>query len=171
MSDPQVEGPSSAGRRAAPPYNSRPSDRQQASAGMSAQIADLVTEAETQVQSGLWEMTPADAALARKAAAGLADVVRGPAEQEALPAIKRLEHLREALAVLAVTLARTHGPLAWFLAHASTALSPILTWRALPAPGPRQTFGATLPTPDELTDAENAVRHLHTTLTHTGNHP
>ncbi|MFD7629523.1 hypothetical protein ACFV7Q_26435 [Streptomyces sp. NPDC059851] len=135
---------------------------------MRAQISDLVTEAESQLRNGLWVLTPEDAALARKAAAGLAEAVRPAAEQETLPVIKRLEHLREALAVLAVTLARTHGPLAWFLARASTTLSPVLTWRALPASGQRQSFGATLPTPAELHDAEESVRHLHATLTRTG---
>ncbi|NXY98356.1 hypothetical protein HYE82_29085 [Streptomyces sp. BR123] len=151
-----------------PPHHTHPSDPRPADTGMRAQIADLVTEAETQLRNGLWELTSGDAALARTAAAGLAEVVRPAAEQDALPVIKRLEHLREALAVLAVTLARTHGPLAWFLARASAALSPVLTWRAVPAAGRRQTFGAALPTPDELHDAEDAVRHLHTTLARTG---
>ncbi|MEU2390356.1 hypothetical protein [Streptomyces sp. NPDC007369] len=151
-----------------PPHPTQPSDRQPAGTDMRAQIADLVTEAETQLRDGLWKPTPEDVALARKAATGLAEAVRPAAEQEALPTIKRLEHLREALAVLAITLARTHGPLAWFLARASTTLSPVLAWRALPAANERQTFGATLPTPEELHDAEDAVRHLHTTLAHTG---
>ncbi|MFD8414595.1 MULTISPECIES: hypothetical protein [unclassified Streptomyces] len=135
---------------------------------MCGQIADLVREAETQLRDGLWELTPADAALARKAAAGLAEAVHPAPEQQTLPAVKRLEHLREALAALAITLARTHGPLAWFLARASSTLSPVLSWRVLPAAGPRQTFGATVPTPGELHDAEEAVRRLHTALAHTG---
>ncbi|MFJ9643687.1 hypothetical protein [Streptomyces sp. NPDC101206] len=171
MSDPQAEGPRSAGNGSGRPAPlTQPSDRQPAAKGMRAQIAELVAEAEAQLRYGLWEPTPGDAALAHEAATGLAEAVRPPAERETLPAVKRLEHLREALAVLAVTLARTHGPLAWFLARASTILSPVLTWRALPALGQRQTFGATLATPDELADAEEAVCHLHITLAHTGNH-
>ncbi|MFK0259457.1 hypothetical protein [Streptomyces sp. NPDC090445] len=150
------------------PHHTQPSGPRPADTGMRAQIADLATEAETQLRNGLWELTSGDAALARNAAAGLVEVVRPAAEQDTLPVIKRLEHLREALAVLAVTLARTHGPLAWFLARASAALSPVLTWRALPAAGRRQSFGAVLPTPGELRDAEDAVRHLHTALARTG---
>ncbi|MFJ5548747.1 hypothetical protein [Streptomyces sp. NPDC093225] len=38
---------------------------------------------------GLWELGPRDTALARKAAADLANAVAPPAEQEALPVIKR----------------------------------------------------------------------------------
>ncbi|MFD0268558.1 hypothetical protein ACFVGY_18590 [Streptomyces sp. NPDC127106] len=165
MCAPQADEPPS---RGVLPYDPQDVGRRQAETGMRAQIADLVAEADTQLRGGLWELDAGDAALARKAAASLAEAVGPAAEQQTLLVIKRLEHLREALAVLAVTLARTHGPLAWFLARAITALSPVLTWRALPAAGQRQSFGTTVPTPSELQDAEEAVRHLHTTLAHTG---
>ncbi|MFB6808290.1 hypothetical protein [Streptomyces sp. NPDC056387] len=85
--------------------------------------------------------------------------------EEALPAVERLAHLREALAVLAVALAGVHGRLAWFLGAATTALTPVLHWRALPNDH-GATFGAVLPTPEQYTDAEEAIRRLHETLTH-----
>ncbi|MFG3226026.1 hypothetical protein ACGF07_14755 [Kitasatospora sp. NPDC048194] len=134
--------------------------------GMSAQVADLAAEAERQVREGLWDFAPQDQALARKTADGLAEAVGSAADQERLPVIERLEDLREALAVLAIGLARTHGRLAWFLARASTVLAPVLHWRALPADR-RHSFGTVVPTPHELADAEGAVRRLHTVLART----
>ncbi len=137
-----------------------------AEAGMCAQIVHLTAEADRLVSHGLWDPAEEDAALARKTASGLAETVRGADEQEGLPVIERLAHLREALAVLAIALARIHGPLAWFLAQAGTALSPVLHWRALPAD--RQwSFGTVVPTARDLGDAEQAVRHLHAALTRT----
>ncbi|MFD8320398.1 hypothetical protein [Kitasatospora purpeofusca] len=133
-------------------------------AGMGAQIADLDAEAERQLRQHLWDPTEEDAALARKTASGLAEAVGEAAAQERLPVIDRLEHLREALAVLAIALARIHGPLAWYLAQSCTALSPVLRWRALPADG-QSSFGTVVPSPSDLTDAEQAVRRLHTALT------
>ncbi len=133
-------------------------------AGMSAQIADLSAEAERQLSQHLWDPTEEDAALARKTASGLAEAVGEAAAQERLPAIDRLEHLREALAVLAIALARIHGPLAWYLAQACTALSPVLRWRALPADR-QSSFGTVVPSSSDLADAERAVRRLHTALT------
>ncbi|MEV7618298.1 hypothetical protein [Streptomyces sp. NPDC089799] len=66
---------------------------------------------------------------------------------------------------LAIALASVHGRLAWFLGAAATALAPVLHWRALPDEhGP--TFDAVKPTPQQYTDAEDAIRRLHTTLTH-----
>jgi hypothetical protein len=75
----------------------------------------------------------------------------------------RLEHLRETLAVLALCLARTHGRLAWFLSGAINALEPVLRWRALSADG-GATFGTVLATPEEYTEAEEAVRRLQDVL-------
>ncbi|MFD3697977.1 hypothetical protein ACFWUZ_17785 [Streptomyces sp. NPDC058646] len=126
-------------------------------------VAVLAEEAEQQIQEGVWELAPSDRALARKAEAGLRDAVGPPDVQESLPQIDRLEHLRETLAVLAVSLARTHGRLAWFLSGAINALEPVLRWRALPA-GHGGTFGTVSPTPDEYTEAEEAVRRLQDAL-------
>lgn len=95
--------------------------------------------------------------------AGLRDAVGPPNVQEALPQIKRLEHLRETLAVLAISLARTHGHLAWFLSGALNALEPVLRWRALPADR-GGTFGTVLATSEEYTEAEEAVRRLQDVL-------
>ncbi|MCU7826925.1 hypothetical protein KSNIM_35825 [Kitasatospora sp. DSM 101779] len=129
---------------------------------MSAQVEALVAEAERQLRDGLWELAPGDTALALKTASGLADAV-GTGCDGPSPGIERLERLREALAVLAIGIARTHGRLAWFLARASTALAPVLHWRILPA-AQGQSFGTVVPTPEELADAENATRRLHTVL-------
>lgn len=76
-----------------------------------------------------------------------------------MPQIDRLEHLRETLAALAISLARTHGHLAWFLSGAINALEPVLRWRALSAER-GGTFGTVLASPAENTQAEEAVRRL-----------
>ncbi|MCG6494384.1 hypothetical protein [Kitasatospora sp. A2-31] len=130
-------------------------------------VDQVVHEAQLQLADGTWDLSASDSALARQTAAALAGAV-GPADvHEALPRIERLAALREALAALAMTVARTHGHLAWFLADASSHLAPVLHWRALDAPGGRA-FGAVLPTDDELADAEAAVRLLTDALTRTG---
>ncbi|MFF7250250.1 hypothetical protein ACFZBU_41000 [Embleya sp. NPDC008237] len=126
-------------------------------------VAVLAEEAEQQIRDRTWELTPRDRDLALKAAAGLRDVVGPPDVQEALAQIDRLEHLRETLAVLAVTLARTHGHMAWFLSGAINALEPILRWRALPADR-GGTFGTVLASPEQYAEAEDAVRRLHDAL-------
>ncbi|MFB8201665.1 hypothetical protein [Kitasatospora purpeofusca] len=128
-------------------------------------VEQVVHEAELQLTDGTWQLTATDSALALQTAAAL-DTAVGPAEtHQSLPGIERLAALREALAALALTIARTHGHLAWFLADASSHLAPVLHWRALEAPDNRA-FGAVLPTGDELADAEDAVRLLAAMLTH-----
>lgn len=122
-------------------------------------VAVLIEEAEQQVQDQIWELEPKDRELALRAEAGLRDAIGPPKVQEALPQIERLEHLRESLAVLALSLARTHGRLAWFLSGALNALEPVLRWRALPADR-GGTFGTVLPSPEEYAEAEDAVRRL-----------
>ncbi|MEU7029190.1 hypothetical protein AB0A60_21195 [Streptomyces sp. NPDC046275] len=126
---------------------------------MQSTVAALIEEAEQQVRDKSWQLLPEHRTLARQTATGL-DAAVGPApDQEALSDTERLAHLREALAVLALTLARTHGPLAWFIGAGAEALSPVLNWRTLPPNGaPR--FGTTHPTPPQLTAAEDAVRRL-----------
>jgi hypothetical protein len=126
-------------------------------------VAVLVEEAEQQIQDRVWEVAPGDRALALETEAGLRNVVGPPDAQEALPQIKRLEHLRETLAVLAISLSRTHGRMAWFLSGALNALEPVLRWRALPADR-GGTFGTVLPSPEEYTEAEDAVRRLQDVL-------
>ncbi|GAA3387026.1 hypothetical protein [Streptomyces roseoviridis] len=132
--------------------------------GVQSAIAVLVEEAEQQVRERMWDPSSGDRALALETAAGLREAVGAGQDGEDLPDIERLAHLREALAALAITLARTHGRLAWFLAACIEALSPILHWRALPA-GQAPAFGTTHPTPEQLTDAEDALRQLAATLT------
>jgi hypothetical protein len=126
-------------------------------------IAVLAEEAEQQIQDQVWELVPEEVALAQETEAGLRDVVAPPDVQEALPEIKRLEHLRETLAVLAISLARTHGRLAWFLSGALNALEPVLQWRALSADR-GGTFGTVLPSTEQYTEAEDAVRRLQDVL-------
>ncbi|MFG2841067.1 STAS domain-containing protein [Streptomyces zaomyceticus] len=137
--------------------------------GMAVQMAELAAEAERQTGTGRWDLSAASTALARATATQLADSV-GPLDiQEALPGIERLERLREALAVVAIGTAHTHGQLAWFLARANIALTPVLRWRALTADR-EHAFGTVVPTPEEFTDAENAVRHLQSVLARTTTH-
>ncbi|MFJ9643545.1 hypothetical protein [Streptomyces sp. NPDC101206] len=95
----------------------------------------MIDEAEQQQQDGAWNLTPADRALALSVAAGLGEAVGAAPGQEGWPAIERLAQLREAVAVLVVAVARTHGRLVWFLAACIKALSPVLRWI------PRQTAG------------------------------
>ncbi|MEW2571867.1 hypothetical protein [Streptomyces sp. NPDC047070] len=126
-------------------------------------VAGLADEAGQQIQDYVWKVALSERALALETEAGLRDVV-GPSDvQEALPQIKRLEHLRETLAVLAIALAHTHGRLAWFLSGALNALEPVLHWRAMPADG-GGTFGTVRPSSDEYTEAEVAVRRLQDAL-------
>lgn len=122
-------------------------------------VAVLAEEAELQIQDEVWEVTPNDRARVLDVETDLREAVRPPDIQETLPQIERLEHLRESLAVLAVSLARTHGSLAWFLSGALHALEPVLHWRALPAER-GGAFGTVLARPEEYTDAEDAVRRL-----------
>ncbi|MEU3466273.1 hypothetical protein ABZ721_40890 [Streptomyces sp. NPDC006733] len=127
-------------------------------------VAVLAEEAGQQLHDQVWELTSSDRALALTTGTSLRDVVGPPDVQEALPQITRLEHLREALAVLAVSLARTHGRLAWFMSGALNALEPVLRWRAMPADH-GGTFGTVLADPEQYTEAEDAVRLLQDTLT------
>ncbi len=127
-------------------------------------IEGLAEEAERQQHDKTWEPTDADRALAAQTATDLGAAV-GPAEfQRPLPAVERLEDLREALAVVAIATSRIHGPLAWLLAAASTALAPVLHWRALAAEH-GFAFGTIEAGPEQYDDAEEAVRQLQSLLT------
>ncbi|CAL9347396.1 hypothetical protein [Streptomyces sp. enrichment culture] len=128
-------------------------------------VAGLVEEAQQQTRDHVWKLTSSDRALALETETGLRNVVGPPDIQGVLPQIKRLEHLRETLAVLAISLARTHGRLAWFISGALHALEPVLRWRALPADH-GGTFGTVLPGPEDYTEAEEAVRQLQDALAH-----
>ncbi|MCL7427137.1 MULTISPECIES: hypothetical protein [unclassified Streptomyces] len=130
-------------------------------------VAVLAEEAEQQIRDHVWKVAPDDRALALDTEAGLRDAVGPPDVQEAMPQIERLEHLRETLAVLAISLAHTHGRLAWFLSGALNALEPVLRWRAMSADG-GGTFGTVLPSPEEYTEAEDAVRRLQEVLAQIG---
>ncbi|MEU8510989.1 hypothetical protein AB0C76_05275 [Kitasatospora sp. NPDC048722] len=135
--------------------------------GLWAQVAELAEEAERQSRDGVSELAPVDAALARRIAEDLAEAVGPGTGQEQLTVVERLERLREALAVLALGIARSHGHLAWFLARVAMVLSPVLQWSSPGAEQPRAFGALVLPTPDDLTDAEDAVRRLRSALTHT----
>ncbi|MFF5426393.1 MULTISPECIES: hypothetical protein [unclassified Streptomyces] len=130
---------------------------------MGALIEDLAAEAEGLIRDGAWVLTPRHRSVVAKAALDLHGVVGAPQVQEALPAIDRLEHLREALAALAIALARVHGRTAWFLGAAATALTPVLHWRAMPADD-SHAFGTVPPTPQQYAQAEGAVRRLQSAL-------
>jgi hypothetical protein len=126
-------------------------------------VAALAEEAEQLIRDQVWEVAPGDRTLASHTQAGLREVVGQADVQRALPKIKRLEHLRESLAVLAISLARTHGRLAWFLSGALSTLEPVLHWRALPADR-EGAFGTILPSSEQYTEAEDAVRLLQDAL-------
>ncbi|MFI2765147.1 hypothetical protein ACH5A3_41035 [Streptomyces echinatus] len=126
-------------------------------------VAVLAEEAEQQIQDQVWKLTPSDRTLALETEAGMRDAVGPPDVQESLPQIKRLEHLRETLAVLAISLARTHGRMAWFLSGALNALEPVLRWRALTSDR-GGTFGTVLASLEQYTEAEDAVRRLQDAL-------
>ncbi|MEU4878439.1 hypothetical protein [Streptomyces sp. NPDC021608] len=123
-------------------------------------IEALAEEAEGLIRDQVWVPTSGDRTVAAKAAADLHAAVG--AQQSHLSEVDRLEDLREALAAVAIALARGHGPLAWFLGAAADTLRPILHWRAMAAEGP--TFGAVTPTLEQYTEAEDAVRRLQRTL-------
>ncbi|MFI6150850.1 hypothetical protein [Streptomyces sp. NPDC051109] len=128
-------------------------------------IETLTAEADQQIRDQAWIPTPIDQAIAAKAAADLDAAIGSRDAQAALPAIERLEHLRAALAALAISLAHVHGRLAWFLGATATALTPVLQWRALnPDGGPA--FGTIQPTPQQYTDAEESIRRIQAALTH-----
>ena len=131
--------------------------------GMRRIVAVLAEEAEQQIHYQVWQLAPKDLALAVEAEAGLRKAVGSAKEQEALPQIERLEHLREVLAILALGLAHTHGRLAWFFSGAINALEPVLHWRALSVED-GGTFGTVLASPEEYAEAEDAVRRLQDVL-------
>ncbi|MEU9917776.1 hypothetical protein [Streptomyces sp. NPDC051001] len=126
-------------------------------------VAVLAEEAEQQIHNQVWKPAPSECALAHETEMGLRKAVGPPDVQETLPQIDRLEHLREALAVLAISLARTHGRLAWFLSGAINALEPVLRWRALSSDR-GGTFGTVLASLEEYTEAEEAVRRIQDSL-------
>ncbi|MGI5356516.1 hypothetical protein ACLQ2E_17625 [Streptomyces lavendulocolor] len=127
------------------------------------EIAELVEEAARLIRDQVWALTTADRTVAAKAAADLLAAVGPPQSQETLPEVERLEHLREALAAVAIALAHVHGRLAWFLGAAATALTPVLHWRAMPAEE-GTAFGAVPPVLQQYSDAEDGVRRLQSTL-------
>ncbi|MFG2616985.1 hypothetical protein ACGFXC_05125 [Streptomyces sp. NPDC048507] len=116
----------------------------------------MAAQAGRQTRTGRWEPPSSDTALARATATLLGKAVGPAIVQQGLPGIERLERLREALAVRAIGTARTHGQLAWFLARTTTALTPVLQWRALSADRERA-LGPVVPTPEEFTDAETSA--------------
>lgn len=130
---------------------------------MRSSVAALAGEAQQQIHDQLWELAANERALALEAEDGLRKAIGPPEVQEALPLKDRLEDLREALAVLALCLARTHGPLAWFLSGAITDLESVLHWRAV-SPGRGPTFGTVQASPEQYTEAEDAVRLLQKAL-------
>jgi hypothetical protein len=131
--------------------------------GMRSNVAALAGEAQQQIHDHLWELAANDRVLALDAEEGLRKAIGPPEVQQALPLKDRLEDLREALAVLALCLARTHGPLAWFLSGAITALESVLRWRAV-SPGHGPTFGTVQASPGDYAEAEDAIRLLQKVL-------
>ncbi|MFE9459640.1 hypothetical protein [Streptomyces californicus] len=132
--------------------------------GMRQDIEELAEEAEWQIREHKWVPSANDHTVAASVAADLGAVVSAPQSQREPPVVTRLGHLREALAAVAIALARVHGPMAWFLGAAATALAPVLRWRAVPAPH-GHTFGAVSPALQQYAEAEEAIHRLQDTLT------
>ncbi|MGV9557700.1 hypothetical protein [Streptomyces sp. NPDC003401] len=128
-------------------------------------IEELAEEAEQLIRDRTWIPTTADRTVAAKAAADLCAAVGTPQSQQALSEVDRLEHLREALAAVAIALAHVHGRLAWFLGASATTLTPVLHWRAMPAED-GSTFGAVPPSRQQYAEAEDAIRRFQKTLAH-----
>ncbi|MHC3389353.1 hypothetical protein ACLQ2E_07795 [Streptomyces lavendulocolor] len=99
---------------------------------MGTDMEGLVREAERLIREQVWVLSLDDRTVAAQATADLLATVGTPESQQSLPAVDRLEHLREALAAVAIALAHVHGRLAWFLGASATALTPVLHWRAMP---------------------------------------
>ncbi|SBV05156.1 hypothetical protein YW5DRAFT_02777 [Streptomyces sp. Ncost-T6T-1] len=131
--------------------------------GMRQDIEELAREAEWQIREHKWVPSANDHTVAARVAADLCAAVGTPQSQQELLAVTRLGHLREALAAVTIALAYVHGPMAWFLGAAATALTPILHWRAMPARH-GHTFGAAPPPLQQYTEAETAIRRLQDTL-------
>ncbi|MFJ9265340.1 hypothetical protein ACIRP4_34335 [Streptomyces bacillaris] len=131
--------------------------------GMREDIEELAKEAEWQIREFKWVPSADDHTVAARIAADLRAAVGTAQSQQELFAVTRLGHLREALAAVTIALAYIHGPMAWFLGAAATALTPILHWRAVPARH-IHTFGAISPPLQQYTEAEEAIRRLQDTL-------
>ncbi|MFD0422606.1 hypothetical protein [Streptomyces parvus] len=131
--------------------------------GMRQDIEELAKEAEWQIREHKWVPSADDHSVAARVAADLLAAVGTPQSQQELFAVTRLGHLREALAAVALALAHVHGPMAWSLGAAATALTPILHWRAVPARH-SHTFGAVSPPLQQYAEAEEAIRRLQDTL-------
>lgn len=123
----------------------------------------LAEEAERQIRDQVWVLATGERVLVRDTVAGLRKVVGPSGVQGALPQIERLERLREVLAVLAISLARTHGRLAWFLSGAISALEPVLRWRALAA-GSGGSFGTVLAGGEEYAEGRRLSVSFRTVL-------
>lgn len=124
-------------------------------------VQAVVEEAEHELACGSWKPTEADRTLVERLRRSLETFT---ADGDGMSSTERLERLREGMAAVAITLASCHGPLAWFLGQCATALGPILQWRSLPADADHA-FKTTMPSPEQLTDAERAFARLHTLLT------
>ncbi len=124
-------------------------------------IQAVVEEAEHELACQAWKPTEVDRGLAEQLRQSLETFTTDRGGESST---ERLERLREGIAAVAITLASCHGPLAWFLGQCATALGPILQWRSLPAEV-GHAFKTTIPTPEQLADAEHAFIRLHNLLT------
>ncbi|GGO99608.1 hypothetical protein [Wenjunlia tyrosinilytica] len=124
-------------------------------------IRAAVRDARAQLASGTWQVTEADRASVRELLTVLGKLP--DAQRAALPLAARLEQLREAVAATAVASASSSGQLAWFLGKCITAFTPVTHWEAEPG-GTGRAYGSTVPTPDQVTDAERAFTLLRALL-------
>ncbi|MFF3488699.1 hypothetical protein ACFYXC_36325 [Streptomyces sp. NPDC002701] len=119
---------------------------------MQAAADAAITQARTWRETGVWNVTDTDTAMA----AELLTSLPWPTES-AHSAGDRLDHLREVLAALAVATATSRTPMGWFLGQCAAALAPVLQWQ----PDGTADHATITPTPGEITDAETAFAHIH----------
>ncbi|ROO86708.1 hypothetical protein EDD29_4286 [Actinocorallia herbida] len=130
--------------------------------GMDGAVEGVIDEALRDLAAGHWRMSRTERARAEELRVTLGSFGRPSAEVAGVR--ERLEDLREGLAAAAICVASCHGPLAWCLSQVILALNPILSWRSLPEVAGHD-YGTVIPTPDQLTDAEQAMARLHHFLT------
>ncbi|MFV0126139.1 hypothetical protein ACLGI4_00100 [Streptomyces sp. HMX112] len=124
---------------------------------MQAATDAAIAQARTWWQTGVWNVTDTDRATAAELLTSL-PWPTGPTAQAAdAPPGDRLDHLREALAALAVATATSRTPMGWFMGQCAAAPAPVLRWH----PDGTADHATITPTPGEITEAETAFAHIH----------
>ncbi|MFK8905571.1 hypothetical protein [Streptomyces sp. YS-3] len=127
---------------------------------MQAATDAAIAQARQWRQTDVWVVTDTDTTLAAELLLSLPWPAGPAAQAAAAPLGDRLDHLREALAALALATATSRTPMGWFLGHCAVVLAPVLQW--WPEGSPEH---ATItPTASQITEAETAFDHVHVFL-------